>query len=263
MFGMNILQAILIILFAGLMGADVMGPQHFLFWRSPVGQCLITAAILGNPAAGLPVGASLALMSLGVVGLGGASVPNYRITSIVTTIVVVASNQPFEVGLAIGLPVGMMNVYLDVMIKTIGATLATNAQKDFEQHNFAKGYNTALVILAMNIGQYVLPVALVIFAGQPVVEALVNIIPDWLYNGLKVAGKILPVTGMAMLLNYMPVKKHWQYLVLGFVLFSYLKLAILPIGVIGLVIAVCYYKRELGLQKLTAGAVVGGDMEDE
>lgn len=263
MFGMNIFQAILIILFAALIGIDVMGPQGNLFWRSPVGQCLITAAILGNPAAGLPVGASLALMSLGVVGLGGASVPNYRITSIITTIVVVCSHQPFEVGLAIGLPVGMMNVYLDVMIKTIGATLATNAQKDFEEHKFEKGYNTALIILAMNIGQYVLPVALVIFAGQPVVEAIVNVIPNWLYKGLQVAGKILPVTGMAMLLNYMPVKKHWQYLVLGFVLYSYLKLAILPIGIIGLVIAVCYYKRELGLQRLTAGAVVGGDMEDE
>lgn len=263
MFGMNILQALLIILFAGIMGADVMGPQSFLFWRSPVGQCLITATILGNPAAGLPVGASLALMSLGVVGLGGASVPNYRITSIVTTIVVVQTGQPFEVGLAIGLPVGMMNVYLDVLIKTVGATLATNAQKAFESHVFERGYNTALIILAMNICQYVLPVSLVIFAGQPVVEALVSIIPDWLYKGLQVAGKILPVTGMAMLLNYMPVSKHWQYLLLGFVLFSYLKLSILPIGVIGLIIAASYYKRELGLQGLSVSGVSGGDMEDE
>ncbi len=263
MFGMNILQALLIILFAGIMGADVMGPQHFLFWRSPVGQCLITAAILGNPMAGLPVGASLALMSLGVVGLGGASVPNYRITSIVTTIVVLQTGQPFEVGLAIGLPVGMMNVYLDVMIKTIGATLATNAQKQIENHEFEKGTNTALIILAMNICQYVLPVALVIFAGQPVVEALVNIIPNWLYKGLQVAGKMLPVTGMAMLLNYMPVNKHWQFLCLGFVLYSYLNLKILPIGIIGLIIAVTHYKRELGLSRMTVNAVAGGDMEDE
>jgi len=65
------------------------------------------------------------------------------------------------------------------------------------------------VAAVLNVLQYALPVAIIIFAGQGVTEAIVNAMPDWLSNGLQVAGKLLPVTGMAMLLNYMPVRKHW------------------------------------------------------
>jgi PTS system mannose-specific IIC component len=76
---------------------------------------------------------------------------------------------------------------------------------------------------------------------------------------MQVAGSILPVTGMAILLNYMPVRKHFPYLILGFVLYSYLGLSTLPIAMIGLVFAVTYFQREIRIADQTSG----GDMEDE
>ena len=73
MFGMNFLQALLIILFAAYRAIDMYGPQTFVLGWSQVGEGLFVGLVLGNPAIGMEVGATLSLMSLGVVGLGGAS----------------------------------------------------------------------------------------------------------------------------------------------------------------------------------------------
>ena len=264
MFGMNFLQALLIILLAAYKAVDLFGPQVFLLGWSHVGTGFITGVILGNPTLGLEIGANLSLMSLGVVGLGGASVPNFTLTTIVAVIVAIQTHQDYTVGLTVGLPVGMMSVYLDILIKTVGVGIANRAQALVDAGEFEKGVNSILLMPVLNVLQYALPVAIVIFAGQGVTEAIVNAMPDWLANGLQVAGKLLPVTGMAMLLNYMPVSKHWQYLILGFVLYSYLGLSILPIGLIGLVFAMIYYNSQSQIIELkNTGVAVGGDMEDE
>ena len=264
MFGMNIIQALLIILLAAFKAVDLFGPQTMVLGWSHVGIGFLTGLILGNPSLGLEIGANLSLMSLGVVGLGGASVPNFTLTTLVATIVAIQTGQDYTVGLTVGLPVGMLAVYLDVLIKTVGVGIANRAQSLVDKGEFDKGLNTILIMPVLNVLQYALPVAIVIFAGQGVTEAIVNAMPAWLSNCLTVAGKLLPVTGMAMLLNYMPVKKHWQYLILGFVLYSYLGLSILPIGLIGLVFALIYYNNQSQILDLkNTGVSVGGDMEDE
>ncbi len=264
MFGMNFLQAVLIILLAAFKAVDLFGPQTMVLGWSHVGMGFLTGLILGKPQLGLEIGANLSLMSLGVVGLGGASVPNFSLTTVVATIVACQTGQDYTVGLTIGLPVGMMSVYLDILIKTVGVGIANRAQALVDAGEFEKGVNSILLMPVLNVLQYALPVAIVIFAGQGVTEAIVNAMPDWLANGLQVAGKLLPVTGMAMLLNYMPVSKHWQYLILGFVLYSYLGLSILPIGLIGLVFAMIYYNSQSQIIELkNTGVAVGGDMEDE
>ena len=265
MFGMNIIQALLIILLAAFKAVDLFGPQTMVLGWSHVGLGFLTGLILGKPQLGLEIGANLSLMSLGVVGLGGASVPNFSLTTIVATIVACQTGQDYTVGLTVGLPVGMMSVYLDILIKTVGVGIANRAQALVDEGQFDKGINSILIMPVLNVLQYALPVAIIIFAGQGVIEAIVNAMPDWLSNGLQVAGKLLPVTGMAMLLNYMPVRKHWPYLILGFVLYSYLGLSILPIGLIGLVFAIMYYNNQSQISGLKATGVstVGGDMEDE
>ncbi|MBO4537889.1 MAG: PTS sugar transporter subunit IIC, partial [Erysipelotrichaceae bacterium] len=250
MFGMNILQALLIILFAVYRAVDLYGPQTFILGWSNVGEGFIVGLILGNPKVGIEIGATLSLMSLGVVGLGGASVPNFHITTYIATIVAIQMNAPIATGMAVGLPVAMLSVYLDILIKTIGTGIAARAQESIAKGEYEKGLNAPLVIAALNYVQWAVPVAIVIFAGQGVVQKIVDIMPEWLYNGLNVAGKLLPVTGMAMLINYMPIDKHWHYLILGFVLFSYLGIGILPIGLIGIVFALIYYKNELRFRDL-------------
>ena len=48
---------------------------------------------------------------------------------------------------------------------------------------------------------------------------------------------MLPAVGFAMLLKIMPVARYWYMLLIGFVLFAYLKVPLLGIALFGLAIA--------------------------
>jgi len=54
---------------------------------------------------------------------------------------------------------------------------------------------------------------------------------------MTLVGAILPAVGFAMLLKIMPVGRYWYMLLIGFVLFAYLKVPLLGIALFGLAIA--------------------------
>ena len=49
---------------------------------------------------------------------------------------------------------------------------------------------------------------------ETVVTGLANV--QWLANGLKLAGQMLPGLDLLILLRYLPVKRNLHYLALGF-----------------------------------------------
>ena len=68
------------------------------------------------------------------------------------------------------------------------------------------------------------------FLNASLVHSLETSIPQWLVNGLKLSGGMLPAVGFAMLLGFLPVKKYWYMLMLGFVLFAYAKIPVLGVA---------------------------------
>src|SRR5699024_7323286 len=81
-----------------------------------------------------------------------------------------------------------------------------------------------------------LPVFLALSFGSGVVESIVDILNNqlaWLGTGLTVAGAVLPAVGFAILLRYLPVKKHFPYLILGFVITTILSTVFTNIQTIG------------------------------
>jgi PTS system mannose-specific IID component len=76
-----------------------------------------------------------------------------------------------------------------------------------------------------------------VYYGSGFVNDVVAGMPALLMDGMKVASGILPAVGMAMLLKMMNMKKFWPLFMLGFVLATYLELAVLPISLIGFSIA--------------------------
>ena len=241
MFGLTILQLILILIITEIIALDSGGPQTQLISKPVVAGTLI-GAILGDMTQGMFIGATLQLMSMGVVGLGGASVPNYLITTIITTIVAIQSGQGYEIGLAIGLPVGMLYVNLDILHKILNGYVMRWSQKLVNEKKFSQSLNVLYLHLVLMSLKFLLPVLIVLLAGQTVTEA------------------ILPVTGMAMLLNYMPVKKNFLYLCIGFVMYAYMGVGTLGVAIIGFGLAFKYYYDRT--QNAPAVAAAGG-LEDE
>jgi PTS system mannose-specific IIC component len=258
MFGMSVFQVVAILLVVVIATLDTYGPQSLFFYQNiPTG--LIIGFILGDWQQGLYIGSAVALMSLGVIGAGGASIPSYFMTTVVTTIVAIQSGVGYEVGLAVGIPVGMLNIYLDVLIKTALTFFANKSEEYVEKGEYEKGMRICYVGMFFNILQYVIPLCVVIFAGQAITQAIVDFMPAWLYSGLTVAGKLLPAVGLSALLNFMPIKKHFPYLIIGYVMAAYFGSSTLAVSLIGIALAFMFYQNQSNRQAV----VVEGDMEDE
>ena len=260
MFGLSALQLILILLLTELIALDSGGPQTQLISKPLVVGTMI-GMVLGDTAQGMFIGATLQLMSMGVVGLGGASVPNYVITTIITTIVAIQSGQGYEIGLTIGLPVGMLYVNLDILHKILNGYVMRWSQKLANQKKFDQSLHVLYLHLVLMSLKFLLPVVVVLFAGQTVAQAIVDAMPAWLFNGMTVAGKILPVTGMAMLLRYMPVEKSFLYLCIGFVMYAYMGVGTLGVAIIGFGLAFKYYYDQTHNTAALSSSV--GGLEDE
>lgn len=90
--------------------------------------------------------------------------------------------------------------------------------------------------------------------GQPAVNWLLEVMPQWFLSGLTLAGKMLPAVGIAMLLRYMPTAKYFQYLLAGFFLSAFLNVPIIGAAIVGVALAIAFYQRAEKDAELTAHA---------
>lgn len=76
---LSILQIVFITLIAYLKMTDTVTTQLFAFNTIICGW--LTGLVVGDPTTGLSIGATMQLMSMGVVAVGGSSMPDYPIAA--------------------------------------------------------------------------------------------------------------------------------------------------------------------------------------
>lgn len=263
---MTILQSVLVILIAFFQGFDAYGTQlvpsnHIVFG-------FLTGLALGDWQTGLAVGASCQLMSLGVAAIGGSSVPNYGLAAILGSAVAISSNADLSSGLTIGVAVAMLYVQLDVIVKIINGFIARKAEALCDEGRFSAMERIILISPVLMGLATALPTAIYCWVGVDAVNWVLEVMPDWFTGGLSIAGAALPVVGMGLLLNYMPAKKYFGCVALGFVLATYFGLSelmsgVIPVAIIGFVWAFEVYKKKASEPVAATASVDMGGLEDE
>ncbi|MDF7673009.1 PTS sugar transporter subunit IIC [Lactobacillus sp. ESL0701] len=267
-------QILLLTLYAGLEILDEL--QIYSSLNTPVGAGLIAGLIMGNLPAGLFIGASMQLTVLGVGTFGGAS----RIDATTGTVLATAFSvsikgmSPQVAISSIAVPVATIMVELDVLARFANTYFSHRIDHliDEEHINYkAVERNVLYGALPWSLSRAV-PVFIALAFGQGLVQTIANALNGdllWLGNGLTVAGATLPAVGFAILLRYLPIKKHAAYLILGFtvttlfsVLFSSIQtlatgvaaanksftatfngLPMLAVALLGLALAILHYKN--------------------
>ena len=277
-------QIILLTLYAGF---QIMDELH---WYSSAGSAVfsgfITGLIMGDMATGLYIGGSMQLTILGVGTFGGASRIDANSGTLIATAFAVSSGMDPEQALAVlGVPVAAILVYTDIAGRFANTFFGHMCDADVEKMNWG-AYNVHYWLGAVSwCLSRMIPVFLALAFGQPVVEAITAALNGdlaWLGAGLTVAGGALPAVGFAILLRYLPVKKHIAYLLLGFVIAALLgtlfsnvaavagaaeaagdfnNLSMLTIAIIGFALAYIYYTQ--GKAQAAAPAVAAGTEGDD
>lgn len=258
---LEILQDILIILLAGYMTWDNgSGVQLIGSWPACTG--FVMGLITGDWHTSLVIGGTLQLMSLGVTALGGASIPEYGVATIVSIFIATRTGVSTGEAVAVGLPVGMLTLQLDVFVKYVNTFFAHWEQRLLHEKKFSQMQAAYILSILIWSLKYVIPVFAVVIFGAPLVNLVTKAIPTWFTTGLEVAGNMLPVLGVGLLLHYMPVKKHLSFLIVGFVLSAYLNLPILGVALLGAAAGYVIYRNESEKAK-NASYCLENDMEGD
>lgn len=261
---MEFIQVTLIILLAFWIVIDQQGLVVTTWF--PIMVALFAGIIMGDMHTAMVIGGTFQLMALGVANIGGSSVPNWGLAALVGIYVAIRTTGNIEeakaVALAVGVPVGMLGIQLDVFAKILNSYVAQSAQKALNAGNFKK-MNQILAIGPLIFGlSTAIPTALCVIFGDRIVSVILNIVPQWFTDGLSIAGSMLPVVGIALLLQVMPTKKYLTMLILGFVFAAYFNLPILGISLIGFALAYYYFTTQMNKPTTTNGTVAFDEGDD-
>lgn len=258
---MEIIQGILIIALAFWMVLDQQGFVITTWYPAIIG--MIAGIIMGDVTTAMIIAGTFQLMALGVANIGGSSVPNYGLATLVGVYVALRTTHDIEnakaIALAVGVPVGMLGIQLDVLGKLLNSYVSHAAQKALNQGKFKKMERIFWIGPLIFGLTTALPTALCVLFGDRLVRLILDFVPKWFTDGLSIAGSMLPVVGIALLLQFMPVKKYLTMLIIGFVISAYLKLPILGIALLGFAFAYYYFTQNMKKTPAVAGVGDTGD----
>lgn len=252
------MESLLIAVFAGIAGIDLFnGLTHI---HRPLVSGVIVGLILGDLRTGLLAGATLELVWMGAVPVGGAQPPNVVVGGIIGSAFAILTKQAADVAVGIAIPFAVAVQACITLLFTFFSPVMHKADKFAEEAN-DKGidrinYLGMLLLFVFYFTVTFLPISLGAEAAKHVVELL----PKWLIDGFGVAGGLMPAIGFAMLLNIMFKKNYIIFFVLGFVLATYLNLPVIGIAAIGFIIAIYDYQVN---KKMDTLQPVAGPVEED
>lgn len=233
-----IVQSLLIAIWAGFCALDQFGPH--LGFRKPLLAGVVVGFILGEPAQGLIIAGTLELMWLGTNNVGAYQPPDVISGAVVGVAIGILSGGGEAAGVAVAIPVALLVQQLSMVIMTTNVTLVHRADKIIQSGEFEKIDKLQYLGGVFFFLSRALPVFIAVFLGAPAIKSILNVIPDFIMDGLTISSKIIPAVGLAMLLSMMMKKNMWIFLVLGFGLATFLELPTIAIALFALCAAALY-----------------------
>ena len=212
----------------GLVGVFCMWDSRLLgrlnFEQPLVGATLV-GLLLGDVPTGLAVGAAVELVSMGLVQVGAAVPPDMVLGGIVAAAFACLTDASAETAMTIAIPVAVLG----------------QADNAIDNGKFKTAYRMHICAGAgLYAIMYFLPIFLAVFVGTDLVQAIVNMVPEWLSTGLNVSTKIMTAYGLALLLTMMIKKGMTPFLFIGFLLAAYLNLSVIAVALIGVCLAIVF-----------------------
>lgn len=249
-------QIIVLTLYAGAAIYDAL--ETNLGLNRPVQAGFFAGLVMGDVKLGLAVGGTLQLMILGVGTYGGASIPDYMSGAVIGTAFGVLSGRGIDLAIGVAVPIGLFLVQLDILARFTNTYFMHKADAYAEEGRFDKVEQMNIMGLIPWTLSRAIPVAVALIFGHEIVNTLVEYSPDWIMDGLALAGKTLPALGIAILLRYLPVRRYIAYLLIGFVLAAFLDITVIGVAIVGLALGLLSYQRRQD-QPLASGGGVGED----
>lgn len=105
-----------------ILDSRILGRMNF---ERPLITCTIVGALLGDLQTGLTLGASIELMSLGIVNIGAAAPPDMNMAAIICAAFAILTDASAETALALAIPIAVLGPILAMIISIVPSVLIT------------------------------------------------------------------------------------------------------------------------------------------
>lgn len=246
-----LIQAIMVAILATMCGNVF---SEYLVWivRNPIVEGAITGAILGDWMMGATIGATIQLIYMGQITVGGISSFDKCYAGVIATAVTILSHQTPEVGVTIAVTLGTLGLLASNAVMTVDVAFVHMADRYIETGETKRlwVYNWLLPELFCVL-VYGIPAFVVVYFGAAPFEMFMNAMPAAVSNALNVVGSVLPALGIGMMFKAVYKKKFFAFAIIGFVMIAYMNLDIIACTLVAGAAAALYWS--LGLDKLTEG----------
>lgn len=216
--------------------------EGFYVLQRPLVAGFLVGLVLGDPVQGAIIGATINLVFIGVINVGGAVPSDMALPGYIGTAVVLSAGLDSYAALALSVPLGLLGTALWVGKMTLNSLFVRMADAAAEAGNVGR----------MKLMTF-LPSQLIVFAGKMVLVSVFLLLcapalGAWLgsienaavLSGIAAVGGLLPALGIALNLRTILKKDTWPALAVGFLLSAYLGAGVVEVTFVGLVFAALY-----------------------
>lgn len=220
--------------------------------------------VLGDVQTGVTVGASLELVFMGVMAIGGTVPPDACSGTAVGTAYAIILGKGVETAFALAVPASMLCQMMFVPFVALRSLWSPLVDKFVNEGN----YKAIQIVLPFVSCTFYLCKAAVCFLaialGSEAVQAIIDSIPQIFLDGIGTATGMLAAVGFGLLLKMMWTKKLSVYYFLGFVMAAYCGMSLLSIAVLGiLLVVILYFEGSFSKQKNRSAISEAADSGEE
>lgn len=229
----------------------------------PIVTSVFVGLILGDVTAGIIIGGTLELAFVGAITIGAAKPPDIISGGILGAAFAIMTGKGPGFALTLAFPIAALFLIVDNVLTLLIIPIFSKKADQYAAKADLK--RVSLMHILSFVTVKLLPRALFVgfafYFGSPVMKTILNSIPQFVQDGINIAAGIMPALGFAILLQMLLKKTVLVYLVIGFVLFSYVHIPIMGIAIIGACIAVVLALNETKMN--TAAKSLSGRSQDD
>lgn len=218
---------------------------YFLSWQCltrPIIIAPITGLLLGDPVKGIIMGAALESIFMGISAIGGQIPADATSAAVITVAYTVLTGASAEAGLALALPIGTALAAITYGLMTpVWAAFAPHWERLAASGN-TRRFNVQVIAMSLVMG--LVPTTVLFFSiafGVNGLQSLLAALPSWVMAGLSAAGSMMIGIGFAILVSMIWSREAGAFFFFGYVLVAYLKLDIIPVAILGAVVALTLF----------------------
>ncbi|MEF9967205.1 MAG: PTS sugar transporter subunit IIC [Longicatena sp.] len=220
--------------------------------------------VLGDIQTGVTVGASLELVFMGVMAIGGTVPPDACSGTAVGTAYAIILGKGVETAFALAVPASMLCQMLFVPLVALRSLYSPMIDKMVREGNY-KGIQIILPIVSGTMYLFKgLICGLAVGLGSTAIQGFITQVPQVLLDGMGVSAGMLAAVGFGLLLKMMWTKKLAVYYFLGFIMAAYCGMPLMSIAIVGIILVIILYFEGSFMKKdkvMTNTVVTNGEEE--